>query len=245
MARRLYGKKLLNQKNSTTTEKALAQLLARVTGDYQTVTEIIKIGDVEIRFTRIENPDLLLEQMESNAASDGTVEPANQPYWAQAWESALAVAEELVVRDLSDVRVLDLGCGLGLTGTIAAARGARVVMADAAPPALLFARINSWPWRDRIRTQQVDWRHDSLQERFQLIIGSEIIYDRLDWPYLDQFWKEHLAADGSVLLAEPGRFFGDEFIEWAEQNSDWNIARSARKVEGENRPIRLLELTRR
>ena len=225
------------------TDDEYSSLVESVNRDYRIVTENISIGDFVIQFTRVSDPDSMLEEMEANATSDGVVEPCDQPYWAQAWESALAVSEELASRDCASLNALDLGCGLGLTGAVAAARGANVLMADASPPSLLFARLNSWPWRKQVRTRQVNWRTDNLHEQFHLIIGSEILYDRLDWPYLDRFWKAHLAPTGRVLLAEPGRFFGDEFLDWIEKESNWLVSLSSRKVHGENRPIRLIELT--
>ena len=63
------------------------------------------------------------------------------------------MAERLMELDLKDQSVLDLGCGLGLTGIVAAAQQAQVLMGDNAVPSLLFAELNSWPWKDRIEIQ--------------------------------------------------------------------------------------------
>lgn len=156
----------------------------------------------------------------------------------------MVLAEELIRRRLAVQDALDLGCGLGLVGAVAASQGIDVFMGDAAPPALLFARLNSWPWRDHVRVRQLNWRHDQLDQCFSLITGSDIVYDRDEWPYLDRFWRRHLAAGGTILLAEPGRRSGTEFVSWIRQQ-DWRLEQFAVTPEAGGRPIGILELQRR
>ena len=128
----------------------------------------------------------------------------------------LALATYVVERraELSGASLLDLGCGMGLSGTAAAAAGGRVLFADLEPPALLFARLNSLPYGRRVRTRRVDWRTDRLGERFDRILGADILYERKQWDFLEPFWRAHLAPHGSVLLGEPGRKTGEMFVEW-------------------------------
>ncbi len=199
----------------------------------------------------------------------GVRAPADQlhlPYWAELWDSAIGMGQWLVkgkdeggrMKDEKGVRpapvhpssfilhpsttsVLDLGCGMGLAGTVAAALGARVMFADLEPPALLFARLNSLPWRQRVRMRQLNWQTDRLCERFGLILGADILYERKQWDLLEPFWRAHVAPDGVVLLGEPGRQTGDLFIDWIEQRG-WRLTRHAEKVKTREQPIRLFEL---
>jgi predicted nicotinamide N-methyase len=130
---------------------------------------------------------------------------------------------------------------MGLAGTAAAALGASVMFADLEAPALMFATLNSLPWRDRVRTRRLNWRNDDLGERFDLIIGADIIYEKAQWQQLVPFWRKHLAAGGVVLLGEPGRQSGELFIEWI-ANQRWRVRQFEEKVETRQRPIRLIEL---
>jgi predicted nicotinamide N-methyase len=193
-------------------------LLARIENGFEVIVEPLRFGEIVFDFTRVANPDTLLERMDRSVIDDPDDEPACQPYWAAAWESGWVIAEELAAAPLASrsgaERVLDLGCGLGLAGCVAAARGARVVFADAVPNALLFARLNSWPWRSRVDIRRVDWRNDLLPWKFERILGADILYDERDWPYLDRFWQTHLAVGGHLLLAEPGRETGQRFPAW-------------------------------
>jgi predicted nicotinamide N-methyase len=192
------------------------------------------------------------------------------PYWAELWDSALGVAQFLASRtsedegsriedgaeayppssilyppsSLSSLSVLDLGCGMGLTGTTAAALGARVLFADLETPPLLFARLNSLPWAGRVRTRRLDWRTDRLAERFDLIIGSDVLYERKQWDNLDPFWRAHLAPGGAVLLGEPGRPTGKAFPDWIAARG-WSLRRELQPVPTQPDPIQLFLLTPR
>jgi len=137
--------------------------------------------------------------------------------------------------------VLDLGCGMGLTGTVAAALGASVVFADLEPDALLFARLNALPWRSRTRTRRLDWRTARLRRRFDVIVGADILYEKSQWPHLEPFWRVHLNPGGTVLLGEPGRQTGDLFLEWIKP-WPWTLEHTERAVPTRARTIRLFKL---
>jgi len=59
--------------------------------------------------------------------------------------------------------VLDLGCGQGLAAA-SLRLWASVLFADLEPPALLFAQLNSMPFTKLIRTRQLNWQTDRLDE---------------------------------------------------------------------------------
>jgi predicted nicotinamide N-methyase len=213
-------------------------LRQRIERRYATVCETVSIREHFFHFTRIADPDDMARHMPDEA--DPQAAPRWQPYWAAHWDASWAIAHVLLDESLLDRSVLDLGCGLGLTGAVAAARGARVWMADAAPPALLFARLNTWPWRDRVQVRRLDWRTDRLAgQRFDLIVGADIIYDSEDWPYLDRFWDEHLAVGGRVLLGESGRRTGALFPDWLASRG-WQVERSTVQVAQCDRPLRII-----
>ncbi|MBU0638102.1 MAG: methyltransferase, partial [Planctomycetes bacterium] len=86
------------------------------------------------------------------------------PYWADLWPAATLLAEEVAtwepVADGTEApTVLELGCGLGLVGLVAAARGYRVTVSDYDEDALAFvlesARRNGIAAPS---TRLLDWR---------------------------------------------------------------------------------------
>lgn len=228
---------------------ANGRLLSRIRRRFAIITERVKVDALSLDFTRIEDPNRVLDEV---AAEEDRLEkvrgrrvPEDQlhlPYWAELWDSALGVGQFLVKSPAAPSSVLDLGCGMGLAGTVAAAVGHRVLFADLEAPALLFARLNTLRWRERVSARRVDWRKDRLGERFDLILGADILYERKQWDYLEPFWREHLAVNGSVLLGEPGRKSGELFVEWI-VTKGWKLTEFAEPVVTRTRPIRLLRLT--
>ncbi len=154
-------------------------------------------------------------------------------------EAANGSAQERT--DLAGRSVLDLGCGQGLTGCVAAALGAKVLFADLESPALLFAQLNAFPWIDRIRSRRTDWQTDDLGETFDLIIGADILYERSQWDFLEPFWRKHLSSDGKIILGEPGRPTGDVFGDWIKPRG-WKVELFEQRVPSRDRPIRIFEL---
>jgi 2-polyprenyl-3-methyl-5-hydroxy-6-metoxy-1,4-benzoquinol methylase len=252
-----------------------AHLLSRIHRRYQTVTEPRAIGASSLAFTRIADPDVVLDEVveECDRIERDTgvrlQDPLHLPYWAELWDSAAGVGWVLMDRagaaaaerkiaatnssaagagparpnvyDMPGRSVLDLGCGMGLSGTICAALGANVLMADLETPALLFARLNSLPWAARVRTRRLNWQTDRLAERFDLIVGADILYERSQWEFLDDFWRAHLAPGGELVLGEPGRQTGDTFLSWAPERG-WGLERVDRKVPTRETPVRILRL---
>jgi predicted nicotinamide N-methyase len=202
------------------------RLLARIHRHFQTITEPIVVGTIPIPFTRIANPNRVLDEIcaEEDRREKQTgirlENPPHLPYWAELWESSRALAATLSQMDVKNSRVLDLGCGMGLAGAAAAAMGADVTLVDLESPALLFARLNTLPFVSRIR--RVNWQTDDLNQRYDLILGADIVYEKAQWPFLLEFWRRHITPDGAALVAEPGRQSGDQFIEWI-RNRNWKI----------------------
>ena len=203
--------------------------------------------------------DEVAEEADRRDRVSGTRADGDQlhlPYWAELWDSALGIGRHLVRRPVvlsasgvgggeqrrHNATLLDLGCGMGFAGTVAAAVGWRVTFADLEPPALLFARLNSLPWAGRVdAVRRLNWQTDRLGRRFDLIVGADILYERKQWDFLEPFWRAHLAPGGSVLLGEPGRQTGDLFGDWILARG-WRLIRHEEPVPTRPRPIRLFEL---
>ncbi len=232
-----------------TTERS--RLLSRIHRRFQTIDTVFAIAGSRIPFTRIADPNVVLdavareEEDRSKVAAPEAAKPLHLPYWAELWESAIGIGQYICSQPgsiLIGQSVLDLGCGMGLAGCFAAHLGAQVCFADMVPDALLFARLNSHPYASRVRTRQLDWRTDRLGEQFDLILGADILYERSQWEFLEPFWRLHLAPKGRVLLGEPGRQTGDLFIPWI-QAKGWILTPHTETVPTRTVPIRLFELT--
>jgi SAM-dependent methyltransferase len=115
------------------------------------------------------------------------------------WPSAHALVAHLVARDdLTGMRVVELGCGVGLTGLAAAALGARVVLTDRDSHVLAQAAANIdlnkpalLEAGGRVATFKLDWRDSAalqmlLREHgpFDLIVASDVLYSASLFPSL-------------------------------------------------------------
>jgi predicted nicotinamide N-methyase len=220
------------------------KLRNRIERRYPLTDTRIRLGDTDLCFARIADPDRVLD--ESVAEEDRRLrlpqptaaQPPRMPYWAQLWDSALALAQIMARGIPARASILDLGCGMGLAGGAAAAMGGRVLMADLETPALLLARLNTLPWRKNVRVRRVNWQTDCLGERFGLILGADILYERQQWDFLDAFWRKHLACNGAILLGEPNRAPADLFSHWAKARG-WHVRESAEPVPSTAMPVRI------
>lgn len=230
-------------------ESYRARLLARIERGYRTRVERVVMGPLELAFLRCADPDAVLDQVAAEAdrrekvdgKRDKPGDTLHLPYWAELWDSSYVIGAELASRDLDGVAVLDLGCGMGLTAAASASAGAKVVAADLEAPALLFAAYNTAAWRECVRTRRTNWQTDHLGERFPVIVGADILYEKNQWDFLDPFFREHLADGGEVLLGEPGRQTGELFLPWAEAKG-WRVTVELRPTPTRPVPVRVVTL---
>jgi len=129
------------------------------------------------------------------------------PYWAELWPSAIGLARYLDREvSLHGKHVLELGCGLGLLGVVAARDGARMLCTDYEAEALAFARRNALQNGCRhVRFRLVDWRRPALKRRYDAILASDVIYEARNFGPLVALLQRFLARGGSAYFADPGR----------------------------------------
>ena len=143
------------------------------------------------------------------------------PYWALLWPSGLALAEALLAAPdyVRGRRVLELGCGLGVTATAALVAGAHLWAADCFADALLYCRYNTL--RNAGRTPQpllLDWRTQSGRDAcaalapFALVCAADVLYEQDDLAPLLALVPRLLTPDGAFWLAEPGRRVSRAFV---------------------------------
>lgn len=160
-------------------------------------------------------PDEQLWRRQGTWAADVT-RGKEPPYWIRIWPAALAVARTLLrLRGLGSCRVLDLGCGLGLPGVVAAGAGARVTFADVEPDALAFA---AWNARQQPGCAHdpasllVDWSRDPVDGPFDLIVLSDVSYHGKHHAALRRHLEAALGEGGAALHADPHRELSDRFL---------------------------------
>jgi predicted nicotinamide N-methyase len=128
------------------------------------------------------------------------------PYWAELWPAAQALVEALP--DVAGLRVVELGCGLGVPSLVAASRGAVVTAVDWAEDAVSLLRENAERNGLSLRAARRDWR-EPWDERFDLALAADVLYERRNVePVLARL--RELAPVALVGLA--GRPYEDVFL---------------------------------
>lgn len=137
------------------------------------------------------------------------------PFWAVLWPAAISLSEHFWENvDFSGLRVLELGAGLGLVGIVAAAKGADLVQTDFIPESLQLAKENAEiNGINNISCVLADWRRFPLKEKFDWIIGSDILYEPKLHPFLERIFTDNLKPGGTIAIADPGRDDAGKFVE--------------------------------
>ena len=159
----------------------------------------IAVAGVRLELLRPLSPEALID--EEAFADDEFL-----PYWAELWPAARALAE--VLPDVSGLRVVELGCGLGLPSLVAAAKGASVTAIDWSPDAVELLLANAARNGLELRAEVRDWR-EPWDERFDLALAADVLYERRNVePVLERL--RELAPAALVGLA--GRPYEEAFL---------------------------------
>lgn len=164
-------------------------------------------------------PDSVLESA-AEAEQRAAPPSASDPYWATLWSSAVPTAEMVLENAWrGDESVLEIGCGMGLVGLAALARGLSVTFSDYVSEAVQLAvdnaRRNGFP---AARGCTVDWQQPpspAPSQRYAVIVGSDILYHRGNHLPILNAVEQLLAEDGVCWIGDPGRYDSHEFLSLA------------------------------
>jgi predicted nicotinamide N-methyase len=134
------------------------------------------------------------------------------PYWAHLWPGSRALARLVATEiDCRGRRVIDIGCGVGLVGVVAARCGAAVTAIDNAHAALRFANRNAALNGCDVAAIQTDLRRTGVRGRFDYCFAADVTYDPALQTALADFLADHLSAGGRAWCAESVRTFDQGF----------------------------------
>ena len=184
------------------------------------ISDVVTVGGVRLELLRPSSPEALIDE-------EAFAEDEFLPYWAELWPAARALADALP--DVRGLRVVELGCGLGLPSLVAAAKGAAVTATDWSPDAIELLRDNALRNGLELHADVRDWRQP-WPDRFDLALAADVLYERRNVePVLERL--SQLSPDALVALA--GRPYEESFLRLAEQ--------SGKRVEQIGKLVRLRE----
>ncbi|MGL4231379.1 MAG: class I SAM-dependent methyltransferase [Casimicrobium sp.] len=157
---------------------------------------------------------------DEGAAARMGISSASWPLFGLLWPSGLQLATRIAVREVdTGERILEIGCGLALASLVAHRRGANVTASDCHPLAVDFLRENEslndlspmpyrhgyWSTAEMNGGDPVTQRERRVSGRFDLIIGSDILYERDDSGALPWFIAKHANPGAQIWIVDPDR----------------------------------------
>lgn len=196
----------------------------------------------------IADVDALLEELLAKGDAHEDVLDERIPYWADLWHSAIGMAEYIHedARFGPQSKVLELGCGLGLSGIMAGKKGADVILSDYLPEAIQMAELT---WMENVGTQadcrNIDWRSIDPKIEVEWVLAADVAYEERNFEPLRMAFRTLLKPGVKALLSEPGRAIAKPFLASLEKEG-FSVLRSSRKIrwKGTENTIGIYELSR-
>ena len=168
---------------------------------YQTV----EFGKTDIHLCTLRNTQEFHDP-ESIAENLG-ISSASWPLFGVLWPSSLVLAHFMMDFETGSKRILEVGCGIGLSSLLLNKQQADITATDYHPEVNGFLQRNATLNNDRaIPFEQSDWVScDDSLGLFDLIIGSDLLYEDAHVELLAGFIDRHAKAHCEVIIVDPGR----------------------------------------
>lgn len=190
---------------------------------YSTKTETIVINGVNNLIIRS-----LLDRQQyydpKGAATRLGICSASWSLFGMLWPSSIRLASAIALRPVNtEEKILEIGCGLALASLVAHRRGANITASDRHPKAKLFLqenlRLNNLPklpfrhgqWGEHPTPSLEDTGAALLHKKYDLIVGSDLLYEP-DMPHaLARFVNLHAATKAEIWIVDPNRGYRPAF----------------------------------
>ncbi len=194
-------------------DMTLNEIISEIEKKYEIEVEPVKIGNKEVKMLQIKNlEEYIVNKVENETSknddlageNDFFYQLMNLPWWAKIWEPSFVLANFMGHQPVDkNQRILEIGAGLGLVGVYAAMCGHNVTISDIDDDALLFARANALlNGCYHVPVVKLDWRMPYYGKPYNMVIGSEVVYDRKTYDILVDFLDNILAPNGVTILAK-------------------------------------------
>ncbi len=168
---------------------------------YQTV----EFGDIDIHLCTLRNKQEFHDP--AGIAEKLGICSASWPIFGVIWPSSLVLAHFISDYNTQSKRILEVGCGMALSSLLLNKQHADITATDYHPEANKFLKRNALLNQDSaIAFEQVNWADpgDKLG-LFDLIIGSDLLYEDNHIELLANFIEAHANQTCEVIIVDPGR----------------------------------------
>lgn len=168
---------------------------------YQT----IEFGSTDIHLCTLRNKQEFYDPQ--GIAKALGISSASWPIFGIVWPSSLVLAHHMINYDIGSKRVLEVGCGIALSSLLLNKQNVDITATDYHPEVESFLKRNTKLNGDKlIPFQRTGWADkDDTLGLFDLIIGSDLLYEDEHIELLSGFIREHSSPKCEVIIVDPGR----------------------------------------
>lgn len=172
---------------------------------YQVKHQSFALGDSQFKIRSLLDHQQYADA--DGAAEAAGISPAVWPLFGQVWPSARILADAMQTQDIAGKRVLEIGCGLALASLVIHRRQGDITASDCHPLTEAFLmenlRLNDLP---HLQYQTGNWdRENPALGKFDLIIASDVLYERGQPETLSSFIDLHANQQVEVIIVDPDR----------------------------------------
>ncbi len=179
------------------------------------VFEPISIGSYKLDILQFKDLESYIDSL-VNLSSD-TLE---LPFWAKIWPSSLLLSFYIQRLKPNSKHMLEVGCGVGVCGLFAAAHGFKVTLTDISEEALLFSQINILKNNliNSVDIGFVDFTSSVLDRKYDIILGSEVLYVEKNYEPFYKFLLNHITDNGEIIIAKEPDIKAELFFKLAKES---------------------------
>jgi predicted nicotinamide N-methyase len=164
-----------------------------------------QVGEFNIRLRMLRDLDELEDT--GGRAEEAGISKEAFPLFGIVWASSEVLSRLMLGYDLTNKRVLEIGCGMALASHVMNAGGVDITAMDIHPVTEELitsnAILNDAP---KIPFLNASWGDDtSVLGEFDLIVGSDVLYEPKHIKTLATFLDRHARSSSEVLIVDPDR----------------------------------------
>lgn len=200
--------------------------------DYHVKHETVTVGGTDYQIRSL----LDLQQYSDplGQAELAGISPASWSLFGHIWPSARVLALAMDTFELTGKRILEIGAGLALASLVIHRRAGDMTVSDWHPLSQAFLTENLL-LNDLapLKYQTGNWESSNPElGLFDLIIGSDILYERQQPGQLANFIDSHAAPSAQIIIVDPDRGNRVEFCrEMSELGYGFTSKRANRQTE--------------
>ncbi|MBT6276498.1 MAG: methyltransferase domain-containing protein [Chromatiales bacterium] len=170
-----------------------------------------EFGDTDVHVKTLRDKQQF--QDDDGEAESLGISSAHWPLFGVVWESSELLARLMHSYDIAGLRILEVGCGIGLASIVLSTRDADITACDHHPSVASFLRANAeLNGLAPIAFVRTGWADANLElGRFDLIIGSDLLYEPSSPELLSGFVARHSKPACRMVLVDPGRGLQSKF----------------------------------